>query len=107
MNALELATLFHDTYEQLAPVFGYETKEETKVFNQGSSNGKLMIATCEYILPMIGDAVCYKCQTVISEMEVLCEDCLCSDCVTENALEECEYELASIRELKFKKEEEI
>ena len=45
-----LATLFHDTYERLAPEFGYATRENTKVFDQNSANGKLMIAVCKVIL---------------------------------------------------------
>ena len=46
----ELAKLFHDTYERLAPEFGYATREDTKVFDQNSANGKLMVAVCEVIL---------------------------------------------------------
>ena len=42
----DVARLFHDEYERLAPSFGYETREETKVFDAGSANGKLMIAVC-------------------------------------------------------------
>lgn len=36
MTPLELARLFHDTYEKLAPSFGYETREETKIFDETS-----------------------------------------------------------------------
>ena len=43
----ELAINFHDTYERLAPIFGYETREETKEFDPESANGQLMIAVCE------------------------------------------------------------
>ena len=42
---VRLAELFHNTYEELAPSFGYETRQDTKVFDKNSSNGKLMIAT--------------------------------------------------------------
>lgn len=45
----KLAELFHDTYERLAPQFGYTTKEDTKTFDKDSPNGKLMIAVCEEI----------------------------------------------------------
>lgn len=45
----ELAKKFHDAYERLAPKFKYETRQETKVFNPRSSNGRLMIAVCEEI----------------------------------------------------------
>jgi len=50
MNAVELAKLFHDTYEELAPSFGYETRTETRQFNETTPNGKLMIAVCGVIL---------------------------------------------------------
>ena len=45
----ELAILFHDTYERLAPSFGYETRDDTKVFDQTSKNGKLMVAVAHEI----------------------------------------------------------
>ena len=47
---LELAILFHDTYERLAPSFGYETREETRKFDPESPNGRLMVAVCEEVL---------------------------------------------------------
>ena len=46
----KLATIFHDTYEVLAPVYGYETRKETRDFDPESVNGKLMIAVCTFIL---------------------------------------------------------
>jgi len=52
MSALKLAVIFHNTYERLAPDFGYETKEETKVFKAYTPNGKLMVAVCGEILDM-------------------------------------------------------
>ena len=42
----ELARRFHDTYERLAPEYGYTTREDTKEFDPDSPNGKLMIAVC-------------------------------------------------------------
>lgn len=41
-----LARWFHDTYERLAPSFGYETRPDTKAFDPTSANGRLMIAVC-------------------------------------------------------------
>lgn len=41
-----LARKFHETYERLAPSFGYETRSETKQFDPSTPNGKLMIAVC-------------------------------------------------------------
>jgi hypothetical protein len=49
-EATELALLFHNTYEKLAPSFGYETKLDTRKFDFKSNNGKLMIAVCDEIL---------------------------------------------------------
>lgn len=46
-GAYSLALLFHATYEELAPSFGYETRKETREFDAASPNGKLMIAVCE------------------------------------------------------------
>jgi len=45
-----LARLFHEYYEALAPEFGYETKEETQIFDENSPNGKLMIAVCKKMI---------------------------------------------------------
>jgi hypothetical protein len=50
MNSLELAILFHETYERLAPSFGYETRTDTRVFDPESKNGKLMVAVCGELL---------------------------------------------------------
>ena len=46
----ELAVLFHQTYERLAPEYGYETREETRQFDETSPNGKLMVAVCKELL---------------------------------------------------------
>src|SRR6185369_1322257 len=54
LEGKELAILFHETYERLAPSFGYETRPDTKAFDPESPNGKLMIAVCEEILKSIG-----------------------------------------------------
>jgi len=50
MNALELAILFHETYERLAPKFGYETRTETRKFDPTTPNGRLMVSVCGEIL---------------------------------------------------------
>jgi hypothetical protein len=49
-SALTLAKQFHDTYERLAPSFGYETRAETREFDPDSPNGRLMIAVCQEII---------------------------------------------------------
>ena len=55
-DPLALAVLFHVTYEKLAPDSGYETRQETRIFDPESSNGKLMIATCAEIQKAIREA---------------------------------------------------
>jgi hypothetical protein len=50
MDAETLARRFHETYERLAPDFGYETRPETRSFNPKSYNGLLMIAVCGEVL---------------------------------------------------------
>lgn len=47
---VELAILFHNTYERLAPSFGYETRLDTKSFEANTPNGMLMIAVCKEII---------------------------------------------------------
>ena len=48
----ELARAFHETYERLAPDFGYETRRESAVaWEQVPENNKnLMIAVCAELL---------------------------------------------------------
>lgn len=48
-SGIELAKLFHDTYERLAPQFGYETRPDTKAFSPSSPNGQLMTAVCQEV----------------------------------------------------------
>ena len=50
LEEVELAILFHNTYERLAPSFGYETREDTKLFDTTTPNGMLMIAVCKEII---------------------------------------------------------
>lgn len=50
----EYTLKFHNTYERLAPNYGYETRKDTKEFNFNSNNGKLMYATVsEIISPLL------------------------------------------------------
>lgn len=46
-----LARRFHETYERLAPQFGYETRQDTREFDPTSKNGRLMIAVCAALAP--------------------------------------------------------
>lgn len=52
MTAEQLAQLFHETYERLAPNFGYETRKESAVpwLDVPEKNKRLMIAVAEDIL---------------------------------------------------------
>lgn len=47
---LEITKNFHDTYEKLASEYAYKTREDTKVFNINSNNGKLMYTTVNEIV---------------------------------------------------------
>ena len=49
-DAERWARLFHDTYETLAPEYGYETRPETREFDPTSSNGRLMMAVCANVV---------------------------------------------------------
>ena len=51
----KLARMFHDVYELVAPLHGYETREDTKVFDPESKNGKTMIATCKIVISQLKD----------------------------------------------------
>jgi hypothetical protein len=44
-----LARVFHETYERLAPQYGYETRADTKAFDPESPNGRLMTHVCAEI----------------------------------------------------------
>lgn len=52
-SAYNLARTFHETYERLAPAFGYETREDTKTWNPDSRNGRLMAAVCAELIEEI------------------------------------------------------
>ena len=45
-EAYKWAREFHDLYEETAPMFGYETRKETKEFDPTSPNGRLMTYVC-------------------------------------------------------------
>lgn len=79
-RAQRLATEFHEIYERLAPIFGYETRPDTKQFDPNSKNGKLMIAVCGNILAALAAPAgaiqpqkCQICKGVI-------ENCTGDDC---------------------------
>lgn len=51
-----LARFFHDTYETLAPAFGYETRRASAVpWEQvPQQNRALMVAVCHEVLNLLG-----------------------------------------------------
>jgi hypothetical protein len=55
LRAEELARLFHETYERLAPVFGYKTRRESAVPWESvpEPNRNLMEAVATEILPVV------------------------------------------------------
>jgi len=53
MDAIKLAIMFHNLYEQYAPEYGYKTNEETRIFNASTPNGKLMIRVCREIQKIV------------------------------------------------------
>lgn len=52
MSPEQLAELFHETYERLAPAFGWKTKKgcNCKFAELPQRNKALMIATCQTVL---------------------------------------------------------
>lgn len=53
-DAVAMAVRFHEAYERLAPLYGYETRTDTRAFDPDSKNGRLMTAVCMELfgLPM-------------------------------------------------------
>ncbi len=72
----ELVLQFHNTYEELAPEFGYETRKDTREFDFNSNNGKLMYATIEKLVKPILNRL-EQDERVIEEMaeSILWESC--------------------------------
>lgn len=49
-EAYRLARKFHELYEEVAPKFGYKTKDDTKEFDPNSPNGRTMAYVCKTIV---------------------------------------------------------
>lgn len=49
-EAYRLARIFHEVYENNAPLFGYITNEATRAFDPASNNGRLMAYVCYNIV---------------------------------------------------------
>jgi hypothetical protein len=57
MDPEQLAQLFHETYEELAPNFGYETRKSSAVpwRDVPEPNKSLMIAVAKSVLEKVGN----------------------------------------------------
>jgi len=91
MTPLQLAALFHEAYERLAPNYKYMTRPETREFRPASPNGRLMAAVCQEILDKFDvtpKRATYRCQNCGSthepftirsatflKLQTLCPDC--------------------------------
>lgn len=65
---LEITKKFHDTYEKLASEYTYKTREDTKVFDINSNNGKLMYATVnEIVSPILEENKKLKEQLLVAQ----------------------------------------
>lgn len=57
MTAEELAQLFHTKYEEIAPSFGYQTRQETAIpwseIAEDNTNKRLMIAVAGEVLQAV------------------------------------------------------
>jgi hypothetical protein len=80
MKSEETARLFHDTYERLAPEFGYKTKAETKTFDPSSPNGRLMIATVREVMTKASQLLQRREATLKLGKDKHSPTCVCSGC---------------------------
>jgi hypothetical protein len=49
-TALRVARAFHEAYERLAPLNGYETRRDTRHFDPNTANGRTMLAVVTELL---------------------------------------------------------
>lgn len=87
-----LARRFHELYEQLAPSFGYVTREDTRQFDPDSQNGRLMIAVCA-LLSLVPEPALAELQALRDERDYLREELG----ITEGMLVSERAELAPLR----------
>jgi hypothetical protein len=66
-EAYRLARHFHKFYEQSAPIFGYETKKETKEFDPESANGRLMAWVCFEVVKEEKQAIIKKIKQKVND----------------------------------------
>lgn len=84
VDAVEaLALLFHNTYERLAPGYGYSTRHDTRIFDAKSANGRLVLAVCEEVLAR-GYTLRHETMTE-AELEMAIDDVF-NECETVNEM---------------------
>ena len=86
IDGTQLAILFHQTYERLAPKFGYVTRAKTKKFSVNSPNGRLMVAVCEELLKKgLSNNQQKEYCTCINRQDQFerGDKCICGDCENE------------------------
>jgi len=50
-----LALMFHDAYRFFALTHGYRIQEDTRELDLSSTNGKIIVSTCELLLAQLKD----------------------------------------------------
>lgn len=70
-----LARMFHETYERLAPEFGYQANMTTRLFNPQSPNGQLMMATCADMRDKLVDAEITRLRAENAQLDVVARAC--------------------------------
>ncbi len=70
MTAEQLAQLFHETYERLAPQFGYETRKESAKpwADVPEQNKQLMIAVAGEVLVTLKEQIENRVVTLLSQL---------------------------------------
>lgn len=108
MTPDKLAELFHETYERLAPAFGWRTKKGCNVpFAQLPQRNKaLMVATCQTVLTALRDqGAAANVQPTNqgrepAEIISLCIGCVKENCSQRSELKCCPVTLCAMRQAK-------
>ena len=80
-GTIRLAIWFHETYEELAPQYGYATRPESRIFNAASPNGKLMLAVCRKLRERYAaSARAEHCQGCGQPLTQVCTRCIGGRC---------------------------
>lgn len=85
-EAEHLAAYFHASYESLAPLFGYQTREDSSVAWEDvpEQNRRLMVETCRHVVAALRSGLLpvdvlpvhpCTCDRYAVKHALLCEDC--------------------------------